>query len=254
MGFEVTADAYRRFMGVFSEPLAKAFVEYAEIKVGQRVLDVGCGPGALTAELVGIVGSSGVVGIDPSASFVAAVGERFPDVDIRTGTAEKLPFEDDTFDAALAQLVVHFMSDPVAGLREMGRVTKPGGMVAATVWNHASGRGPLSPFWAGVNDVDKNAGGEGTLAGVKEGDLAALFTSAGFTDVDAGTLTVRAGFASFDEWWEPYTLGVGPAGDYIAKLTPERREEVRTACFYRLPPAPFEIEAVSWSVRARTAP
>lgn len=254
MGFEVAADAYGRFMGIFSEPLAKEFTEYAGIRPGQRVLDVGCGPGALTAQLIDVVGVADVVAVDPSESFRRAVLERFPDLDVRAAGAETLPFDDQSFDAALAQLVVHFMTDPVAGLREMGRVTKPGGVVAATVWNHASGRGPLSPFWAGVNDVDKDAGGEGTLAGVREGDLAALFTEAGYRDVDAGTLTVRAQFASFEQWWEPYTLGVGPAGDYIAKLSPERRDEVKAACFYRLPPAPFEIEAISWTVRARTAP
>ena len=251
MGFEVSAQAYGRFMGVFSEPLAKEFTGYADVQPGQRVLDVGCGPGALTAELIDVVGASNVVAIDPSEAFRSAMQQRFPDVELHAGGAEQLPFDDDAFDAALAQLVVHFMKDPVAGLGEMRRVTKPGGVVAATVWNHASGRGPLSAFWAGVNEVDKNAGGEGTLAGVKEGDLAALFTAAGFADVDAGTLTVRAGFDTFEEWWEPFTLGVGPAGDYIAKLDDEKREAVRASCFRQVPAAPFEIEAVSWSVRAR---
>src|SRR5206468_5388483 len=117
---------------------------------GQRLLDVGCGPGALTAELVNRVGPNAVSAVEPSASFVAAARERLPGVDMRQTGAERLPFGDAAFDAALAQLVVHFMVDPVAGLREMGRVTRPGGVVAACVWDHAGGRGPLSAFWQAV--------------------------------------------------------------------------------------------------------
>ena len=134
MGFDVTADAYDRFMGRFSEPLAELFVEWADVRPGQRALDVGCGPGALTARLVERVGLGSVAALDPSDSFVAAARGRFPDLDVRRAAAEQLPYPDDTFDAALAQLVVHFMKDPVAGVREMARVTRPGGVVAACVW------------------------------------------------------------------------------------------------------------------------
>ena len=114
---------------------------------GRRVLDVGCGPGALTAELVRRVGADSVSAVDPSEPFVAAATERHPGVDVRQGSAEQLPFPDDAFDAALGQLVVHFMADPVAGLTEMARVTRRGGVVAACVWDHAGGGGPLSRFW-----------------------------------------------------------------------------------------------------------
>jgi ubiquinone/menaquinone biosynthesis C-methylase UbiE len=127
MSFDVSADAYLRFMGRYSEPLAVQFADLAGVRRGQRLLDVGCGPGALTAELVSRAGADAVSAAEPSASFVAAARERLPGVDIRQSAAEQLPFPDDTFDAALAQLVVHFMTDPVAGLREMGRVTRPAG-------------------------------------------------------------------------------------------------------------------------------
>ena len=117
MAFDVGAEAYGAFMGRYSEPLADGFVELAGVRAGQRALDVGCGPGALTARLAERLGPDAVVALDPSDSFVAAARDRCPGVDVRVGVAERLPFEDDGVDVALAQLVVHFMADPVAGLR-----------------------------------------------------------------------------------------------------------------------------------------
>src|SRR5262252_4185742 len=142
----VTADAYLQFMGLYSEPLAASFADLAGVGRGGRVLDVGCGPGAMTAELVRRAGADAVSAVEPSASFAAAARDRLPGVDIRQSAAERLPFPAVAFDAALAQLVVHFMADPVTGLREMGRVTRRGGVVGACVWDHAGDRGPLTPF------------------------------------------------------------------------------------------------------------
>ena len=152
--FEVAAEKYDRFMGRYSMPLAPKLVELAGIAPGQRVLDVGCGPGALTTALAERVGAENVSAVDPSAPFVAAARERNPGADVREAAAEQLPFGDDDFDAALAQLVVHFMADPRQGIREMARVTRPGGVVAASVWDHGGGRGPLSPFWAAARRFD----------------------------------------------------------------------------------------------------
>ena len=142
MTFDVRADAYDRFMGRYSTPLAPQFADLAGVAAGQRVLDVGCGPGALTTELVRRLGGDAVSAVDPSEPFVAAIQQRQPGVTVRQAAAEQLPFPDRTFDAALAQLVVHFMTDPVAGLREMARVTRPGGVVAVCVWDNAGGKGP----------------------------------------------------------------------------------------------------------------
>lgn len=246
MGFEVTAAAYGSFMGRFSEPLAPAFAEAAGVSPGQRVLDVGAGPGALTAVLVHRVGADNVAAIDPSQSFVAALGDRLPGVDARAGSAETLPWEDDSFDAALAQLVVHFMSDPVAGLREMGRVTRPGGTVAACVWDHAGGGGPLTLFWDAVHELDPLAGGERGLAGAREGHLAELFEEAGLTEVSSGALSVDVGFSGLDDWWEPFTYGVGPAGAYVADLDEAGREALQAECARRLPDGPFTLTASAW--------
>src|SRR5207342_2927305 len=157
MSFDVSADAYTRFMGRYSEPLAARFADLAGVRPGQRALDVGCGPGALTAELAGRLGAGEVCAVDPSGSFAEAVGERLPGVTVSVAAAERLPFPDAAFDAVLAQLVVHFMADPVAGLREMGRVTRERGVVAACVWDHGGGEGPLSTFWEAARELDPKA-------------------------------------------------------------------------------------------------
>ncbi len=251
MSFDVAAESYFRFMGRFAEPLADDFVTYAGVQAGQRALDVGCGPGALTARLVERLGVDAVAAVEPSAPFVEAARGRFPGLDVRSASAEQLPFGDDEFDAALAQLVVHFMQDPVAGLREMARVTRPGGTVAACVWDHAGGTGPLSPFWTGVHDVDPDAPDESHLAGSREGHLVELFEAAGLADVEPGTVSVTLHFATFEDWWEPFTLGVGPAGGYVAGLSATDRVAVQAACARHLPPPPFDLTATAWAARGR---
>jgi SAM-dependent methyltransferase len=249
--FNVTADAYARFMGRFSEPLAVRFAELAQVQAGQRALDVGCGPGGLTAQLVARLGADAVSAVDPSAPFVAAVRARFPRVDVRSGVAEHLPFPDDSFDLALAQLVVHFMTDPASGLSEMARVTRPGGLVAACVWDHAGGGGPLATFWRAVRQIDPRARDESKLAGAREGHLAELCEAAGLKAIESTSLTVAVRFATFTDWWEPFTLGVGPAGAHVARLDEAQRDLLRSRCARLLPPAPFEVVASAWCVRAR---
>ncbi len=251
MSFNVSADAYGRFMGRYSEPLAIQFAEYAGVSPGQRALDVGCGPGALTAQLVERLGADAVAAIDPSAPFVEATRARCPGVDVRSGDAEHLPFADDNFDVVLAQLVVHFMTEPVAGLREMARVTRSGGVVSACVWDHAGDGGPLSTFWSAVRETDPQAGDESGLPGAREGHLAELSTAAGLKDIEDSVLTVTVPFETFDDWWEPFTFGVGPAGAHVAQLDDVGRDALRTRCAQLLPAKPFEIAASAWCVRAR---
>ncbi len=251
MTFLVPAEAYGRFMGRFSEPLATEFADACGVSAGQRVLDVGCGPGALTAELVRRLGPDAVTAIDPSPPFVEAAAARFPRVDVRIGTAEDLPFADDSFDAVLAQLVVHFMTDPVAGLREMSRVTRTGGTVGACVWDHGGGQGPLSVFWRAVHDLAPDAPGEANLAGTHEGQLVDLARAAGLTTVEPGVVSVTVSFPTFEDWWEPFSLGVGPAGAYVAGLDPDHRAALRLRCVDLLPTAPFAVTVSAWSVVGR---
>jgi len=249
MTFEVAAEAYDRYMGRHSAQLSPQLARFAEIRAGRRVLDVGCGPGALTAELVRQLGTSDVAAVDPSEAFVAAARDRFPGVDVRHAPAERLPFDDAVFDRALAQLVVHFMTDPVAGLAEMQRVTVSGGTVAASVWDHAGERTPIATFWRAARELDPACNDESQLAGAHEGHLAELLAAAGLTSVRETTLTSSVRFASFDDWWEPFTLGVGPAGTYAALLDAPAREALRACCRQLLPTAPFAVDSVAWAAR-----
>jgi SAM-dependent methyltransferase len=247
--FTVGADAYDRFMGRYSTPLAPLFAHYAGVRKGQHVLDVGCGPGALTAELVRRVGSAEVLAVDPSETFVEAARERNPGVDVRRAPAEELPFADDAFDASLAQLVVHFMADPVAGLAEMTRVTRAGGIVAACVWDHAGSGGPLARFWDAVHELDPEAEDESKLAGAREGHLGELFRAAGVHEVEETSLAVTVEHASFEEWWEPFTEGVGPAGAYVARLDAAGRSRLRDRCRDAFPPGDHAVTALAWAAR-----
>ena len=251
MTFDVAASSYDRFMGVYSALLAPQLADLAGVAAGQRVLDVGAGPGALTAELVARVEARAVSAVEPSASFADALRERLPDVDVRQGVAEALPYDDDEFDAALAQLVVHFMRDPLAGLREMGRVTRPGGAVAACVWDHAGGHTPLGPFWDGVHEIDPGADDESGLAGAREGQLGELFRAVEITDLVETTVTADMTFASFDDWWEPFSLGVGPAGAYLVGLAPDARSALADACRRRLGDGPLTLHTRAWAVAGR---
>lgn len=251
VSFNVTADEYTRFMGRYSEPLAAGFADAAGVAAGQRALDVGCGAGALTAELVRRLGSAAVCAVDPQEAFVASVRQRCPGADVRVAPAERLPFSDGAFGVTLAQLVVHFMADPVAGLREMARVTGTGGRVGACVWDHAGGGGPLSVFWQAVRELDPAAPDESGLAGAREGHLAWLFGQAGLTGAKTTTLTVVARYASFGDWWETFTLGVGPAGGYVTSLPEGARAALRDRCQHLLGPGPFDISASAWTVTAR---
>lgn len=248
--FKVAAEAYDAYMGRYSIPLAPLFAEFAGISGERSVLDVGCGPGALTAELVARLGPSSVSAVDPSEPFVEAARERHPGVDVRLAPAEELPFADASFDASLAQLVVHFMGDPLGGIGEMARVTRSGGIVAACVWDHGGGQGPLSGFWAVAGELDPGVEDESDLAGAREGNLGELFRESGLDEVDETLLSVRIEHPSFDDWWKPFTFGVGPAGSYVANLDPGRRARLRDACREAFPDG-VTVNADAWAARGR---
>jgi SAM-dependent methyltransferase len=189
-----------------------------------------------------------VCAVDPSESFIEVVRGRYPGLDVRRAFAEDLPYPDDRFDVVLAQLVVHFMRDPVGGVREMARVARPGGTVGTTVWDHAGGAGPLAVFWDAVRAMDPQAPDESHLPGVREGHLEELFEQAGLGRTRSTSLTVLVEHSSFEEWWDPFTLGVGPAGAYVATLTDEAREDLQGRCRALLPDGAFATRATSWTV------
>jgi SAM-dependent methyltransferase len=223
--------------------------DLAGLRRGQRALDVGCGPGALTSELVARLGPAAVAAVDPSESFVAAARARHPGVNVLHASADHLAFPDEAFDATLAQLVVHFMPDPVAGLAEMARVTRRDGVVVACVWDHAGGQGPLGVFWRAARELDPSVDDESQLPGTREGHLAELFEAAGLHEIEEAVLSADLEHPSFESWWEPFTHGVGPAGAYVASLDMNRQAVLRESCRTMLPVAPFVIKALAWATR-----
>ena len=257
MTFAAPPDAYDRLMGRYSYALCEALTEAAGVEPDAAVLDVGAGTGMGTKRLVDLVGADRVAAVEPSETFVQALRERLPGSDVRHASAEALPFEDDAFDAALAHLVVNFMGDPDAGVGEMRRVTSPGGVVAACVWDYAERMTLLATFWDtaaslapdGLGDRDERSG----MRFAHEGELAELWRSAGLEDVRGGEIVVSAGYENFEDLWEPFTRGVGPAGGYATSLDGERQAALRDEFRRRLDvgDGPFRLEALAWYAAGR---
>ena len=223
--FTAAVENYDRFMGRYATGLAPKFVDAAGVRAGMRVLDVGCGPGALAVELAGRVGEDNVAAIDPAPQFAAACRARIPGADVREGVAESLPWDDGTFDAAMCSLVVAWMSDADQGIGEMARVTKPGGTVAAAMWDLAGGgMQMLSHFWDAAREIDPSVADEQPRAGVREGDLVERFGRAGLQGVSGGTLETSVDYADFDDYWEPFTGDAGRRHRRLLRLARRCRQ------------------------------
>ena len=248
MTFEVPGESYDRFVGRYARKLAPLFADFSGIQAGSA-LDVGCGSGLLTEELARRLGAESVAGTDPS-SLLEACRERVPGADLRSGSAEELPWPDDSFDAALAQLVIHFMSDPAAGLREMARVVRTGGVVSACTWDFGDGMVLLAAFWKAARAIDPDAPTEERLFGRPE-ELLELWQSQGLDRVEVEALEVSAGYADYDELWETFLLRAGPSGDYAASLDESGRQALREEFRRRLgvPAGSFTLDARAWAVR-----
>ncbi len=252
--FAVAGQTYDSFMGRYSVPLAEPFADAAGVSAGDTALDVGCGPGALTGVLVSRLGPNAVYACDPSPPFRDACAARHPGVVVELGRAESIPFEDHIVDHALAQLVLHFVSDPRQAATEMARVVQPGGSVAACVWDFADGMEMLRGFWDAALSIDPDAPDEArTLRFGRPGEIAELFASVALEDVVESTLSVASTYASFDKLWDGFLAGVGPAGAYCVSLGDEDRERLRTALFVRCgsPDGPLTLGAVARCAVAR---
>ena len=249
--FHKPAEAYDRLVGRYSHELARAVIDAAGVRPGARALDVGCGPGALTSELAAVLGADRVAAVDPSPPFVEACRQRVPGVSVEAASAEALPFDDAAFDHALCQLVVNFMTDAPAGVREMQRVTRPGGTVSAAVWDYAGEMTLLRRFWDAVVALDPAAEerDEGRrMAFCSAEELGDLWSTVGLAEVVVSAAVVSAGYDDFEDLWAPLELGVAPSGAYVAALAPERRAALKEEFRRRLGvgDAPFRLTARAW--------
>lgn len=255
--FRSATDMYGRFVGRYAPGLATALIEAVGVKPDSRVLDVGCGPGGLALEVAKIVGEENVAAVDPSQGFVSVARARLPSADVRVAAAEELPFEEDSFDAAFAQLVVNFMTDAQRGVGEMKRVVKPGGSVAACTWDYRDQMTMLRTFWDAAHEVvseEADRADEAATMGYSTlEDLTGLWRTVGLEDVRGGELWVTVGYEGFDDLWAPLPSGIGPAGAFCASLEPEQQKELRAAWARRLgnPEGPFELSARAWYAAGR---
>ena len=245
------AEIYDRFVGRYSPGLARAMCNETGVRPGQRALDVGCGSGALVVALAVILGEENVAGVDPSEPFVEAARAKVPGAQLAVAAAESLPFEDGKFDATLSQLVVNFMSDPVAGLREMARVTRPGGVVAGCVWDYEGGMTMLRTFWEAAAALDPEQAlprmEQHTMRFSRPDELGELWHSS-LTGVTVSAVDVEASYENFDDLWSPFPTGVGPAGAFAASLDADAQERLRDEFRRRLgePTGPFTLSARAW--------
>lgn len=254
MTFAAPAGSYDRYMGRYSSRLAPPFADFAGVRAGMRALDVGCGPGALTGSLAERLGAERVAAADPSERFAAACAAHVPGADVRRAGAEGLPWPDRSFDAVLAQLVVNFVDDPPRGVREMRRVAREGGVVAACTWDYAGEMEMLTTFWDAALALDPAAPAEGRrMRFCTPDELHRLWLDAGLSGVSTGALETAVTYESFDDFWDPFTAGVGPGGAYCASLAPQAQIELRDECRRRLeePEGAFELRARAWAVRGR---
>jgi SAM-dependent methyltransferase len=246
--FAVAGTTYDSFMGRYSLGLAPKFCDAAGVAAGDTALDVGCGPGALTGVLVARLGTNSVYACDPSPSFRDDCAARHPGVDVRLGSAEAIPFETGTVDHALAQLVMHFVTRPEEAAREMARVVRPGGSVSACVWDFDDGMEMLRAFWDAALSIDPDAPDEArTLRFGRPGEIRELFASAGIERIEESTLAATSTYGSFDELWNGFLAGVGPAGAYCVSLSDADRDRLREALLARVssPVGGFTLGAVA---------
>ena len=244
-------DAYDLYMGRWSRRLAAAYVQFAGVADGERVLDVGTGTGALAAALEAATRTGEIVGIDPSDGFIAHAKSHLSSrVRFEVGDAQSLPYPDASFDQALSLLVLNFIPDPEKALREMRRVTRRGGAVSACVWDYGEGMESLRRFWDAAVELDPAAAPkhERNMKLCRKGELGALWRKTALAEVREDALVIEQAFSSFDDYWGPFLSGTGPGGAYVVSLDEARRKRLEAQLRMRLADGAFTLKARAWCV------
>lgn len=251
--------AYELFLGRWTRRLAPLLLDFAGFTGAGRVLDVGCGTGSLARAMAARWPARQIVGIDIAAPYIAfaRTQEQAPHLHFEIADAARLPFADRTFSGAAAQLVLNFVPDPLAALKEMQRVTAPGGRLVGAVWDFRGGLVYQRIFWDTAAGADPGAAAardrlfSGALA-LPDG-LTRLFETAGLERVERTSLTIRMDYANFADYWRPLCGGQGPVGTYLARLAPDLRARIEdaVAVAYRsgAPDGPRSMTATAWAVR-----
>lgn len=250
-------EPYERFMGRWSRAVADVFLGWLDAPPGQRWGDVGCGTGALVTSILGAAAPRAVVAIDRSAGFLRAARHAIPDrrVQFAVADAALLPWASGACAAAVSGLALNFVAQPAGAVREMARVTGPGGLVAAYVWDYQDGMQMLRQFWDAAVAVDPTAAGldEGARFPIcQPAALREVFEAAGLTAVTVRSLTVPTPFRDFAAYWSPFLGRQGPAPAYVASLQEGLREQLRSTLQTRLPTAAdgsIALTARAWAVR-----
>jgi SAM-dependent methyltransferase len=251
------AEAYERFMGRWSRLLAPSLITFSGIEDGGAVLDVGSGTGALAMAIRDATKTTRIIGLDPSRAYTeqAAAKNADPRVSFTVGDAQALGFSDGAFDVTTSMLVMNFIPDRRRARDEMIRVTKPGGVVSAAVWDYAEGMEMLRVFWdeAIALDPASEPRDEKNMPLCKRGELAAFFREGALRGVEESELVITIRFASFDDYWQPFLLGQGPAGAYVARLSEAKRNALAARLRARLGDRAFELRARAWAAKGRRA-
>lgn len=248
-------DSYERYVGRWSRPVARRFVDWLDVPAGRRWLDVGCGTGALTETVLDRAAPAAVLAVDPSSAFVRHAAARLSGADVRQADAASLPAPDASVDAVVSGLVLNFVPDRAVALAELRRVTRPGGVVAAYVWDYADGMEMMRHFWDAAAELDPAAGPlheRARFPVCRPGPLRALLTTAGLAHVEVEAIEVPTTFRDFDDYWSPFLAGQGPAPSYVSSLDPEGRSALREALSERLPRSAdgsIQLTARAWAVR-----
>ena len=254
------AEPYEAYIGRWSRPVAREFLDWLAVPPGAAWLDVGCGTGALSASVLGLAAPRSIVGIDHSGAYVEharrAVSD--PRASFHEGDAQQLAFPDATFDASISGLVLNFVPEPARAAAEMVRVTRPGGVVAAYLWDLAGEMQLIRRFWEAAIAEDPAAAelDEGRrFPTASQERLRALFTSAGLPSIEERPIDVPTVFRDFDDYWRPFLGGQGPAPGYVLSLSETARARLRERLRRTLPTQPdgsIHLIARAWAVRART--